>query len=138
MRTKQKGIAVLILCHFFLLAALALSMAGYSGVFTQYKRGQSEIEYRKRFWLAEAGLECAFALFASQSVTKSMAMDKQVSECSLPLTVEVTWVLDMGKSEKQYSITSTVGSLSLYRQLLISEKPKYRVEWVAGSWRDFN
>lgn len=137
MRKKQKGIAVLILCHFFLFATLALSMAGYSGVFTQYKRGQSEIEYRKRFWLAEAGLECAFALFANQTITRAISIDKQVSDCNLPLTVEVTWVLDSRKGDKQYAITSTVGSLSLYRQLAVSEKPNYHVAWVVGSWRDF-
>lgn len=137
MQIRQKGAVVLMLCQFFLLAALVLSMTSATAVFSQYKKVQSEAEYRKRFWLVEAGLECAFALFASRSVEKRGSIKKLTSRCDLPANLEVTWVLETEKGEENYLITSTIGRLSLSQRLIVYEKPVYRVIWLKGSWRDF-
>jgi len=126
---KQFGAVLLMLSHFFLLAALALSMAAYSGIASQYKNSQNEIAYRKQFWLSEAGLECAFALFAHQSVNEGPKL-----VCGLTSNLEVTWVTD---DRLNYKVTSSVANLSLVQDLVVSRQPKYSVTWREGSWRGF-
>ncbi|MGF1681022.1 hypothetical protein [Photobacterium minamisatsumaniensis] len=58
---KQKGFTTLLVTAMLLIAALLFSLASYKSVFYQIKRAQNEVMARKAHWLAEGGVECAFA-----------------------------------------------------------------------------
>ncbi|MGF1699593.1 hypothetical protein L4D09_04655 [Photobacterium makurazakiensis] len=59
--SKQKGFTTLLVTAMLLIAALLFSLASYKSVFYQIKRAQNEVMDRKAHWLAEGGVECAFA-----------------------------------------------------------------------------
>ncbi|MCW8331978.1 hypothetical protein MD588_24590 [Photobacterium sp. SDRW27] len=58
---KQQGLATLLITSMLLIAALIFSLASYKNVFYQIKRAQNEVLARQAHWLAEGGVECAFA-----------------------------------------------------------------------------
>lgn len=137
MKIRRKGVVVLLMCQFLLITTLILLMTSFSAVYSQHKKVNKEIEYRKTFWLVEAGLECAFGLFATQSVKKNRSIRELTKRCGLPDNVEVNWILETKQCEKCYLVTSRLGYLSLNRRLTVHETPEYRVVWLKGSWRDF-
>ncbi len=58
---KQQGALTLLSTVLLLVACLILSIASYKNVFFQAKRAQNEVASRQAQWMAEGGLECAFA-----------------------------------------------------------------------------
>ncbi|WP_413285021.1 hypothetical protein [Vibrio sp. MA40-2] len=137
MASKQTGVVVLILCHFFLVAALSLALAGNTGIFELSTSIQNETIYRQKFWLAEGGLECAFSLFANQSVASheqllNLNLPYYVAEC-VTASLQVVWVQ---QSLHHYKVTSTVDNISLSRELVVTTFPTYSAAWNAGSWTD--
>lgn len=138
MMSKQKGAVVLMLCHFFLVAALSLALAGNTSIFQLSTSIQNEISYRQRFWLAEGGLECAFSLFANQTIPTSEQFlnpnqPYNVDKCIATDSLEVVWIQ---QSLHHYKIISTVENVSLSRELDIVSLPIHSVAWTLGSWKD--
>ncbi|MDA9558086.1 hypothetical protein N9R79_11420 [Vibrio sp.] len=60
---KQKGIATLLVTSLLVSSALVVSMSSYKNVFYQIKRAQNEVKSRQSHWMAEGGLECAYAQY---------------------------------------------------------------------------
>ncbi|CAG19123.1 hypothetical protein [Photobacterium profundum] len=58
---SQKGMATLLITTMLLVVSLLFSLASYKNAFYQIKRTQNEVLARQAHWLAEGGLECAFA-----------------------------------------------------------------------------
>ncbi|WP_064605705.1 hypothetical protein [Photobacterium sp. J15] len=58
---SQNGMMTLFITVTLLVASLILSLASYKNVFYQIKRTQNEVLARQAHWLAEGGVECAFA-----------------------------------------------------------------------------
>lgn len=129
MRSKQKGVAILMLSNFFLLGALVLSMATYQGVFAQYRNVQNETEYRQNFWMAEAGLECVIAWFSKPSFNESHTV-----YCPKMPDIQLEWKRE---GSNKYLIHSSVGNLSLRHYLVVHSEPDHSVRWVDGSWDDY-
>lgn len=100
MRTnKQMGAVSLFVASILLIAALAMSLASYRNLFFQIKRAQNEIDSRKAHWLAEGGVECAFALVASMRSTPT-----NFNDCAKPsLTISLN-----SPSPTKYTITANV------------------------------
>ncbi|EMV9317238.1 hypothetical protein AADU72_004592 [Vibrio vulnificus] len=100
MRTnKQRGAVSLFVASILLIAALAMSLASYRNLFFQIKRAQNEIDSRKAHWLAEGGVECAFALVASMNSTPT-----NFSDCAKPsLTISLN-----SPSSTKHTITANI------------------------------
>lgn len=62
---QQQGITTLFVTSILAIAALMLSLASYRGLFYQIKQAQNELKARQAHWLAEGGIECAFAYLHS-------------------------------------------------------------------------
>ena len=138
MRSKQTGAVVLILCHFFLVAALSLALAGNTGIFQLSTSIQNEISYRQRFWRAEGGLECAFAMFANQTIPtreqlSNLNLSYSVDKCVVADSLKVAWTQ---QGVRHYKVTSMVGNISLSRELVTVSVPMYSVAWTLNSWKD--
>lgn len=58
---SQNGMATLLVTIMLLAVSLLFSLASYKNVFYQIKRTQNEVLARQAHWLAEGGVECAFA-----------------------------------------------------------------------------
>jgi len=60
-RVDEKGWVTLLITSVLLISALVLGLASYKVLFYQIKRAQNEVKVRQAHWLAEAGIECAYA-----------------------------------------------------------------------------
>jgi Tfp pilus assembly protein PilX len=129
MKSKQEGAVMLMLSHFFLLGALALSMATYQGVLAQYRNVQNQTEYRQHFWMAEAGLECAIAWFSKSSFNETDPI-----YCPKMPGIQLEW---KRQGANGYLVHSSVGNLSLRHNLVVHSVPSHSVSWVSGSWDDY-
>lgn len=128
-KKKQQGVVILILCHFFLVAALAFSMAIYSGIASQSQSIRNEITYRKNFWIAASGLECAMAVFSNQPERGAEGLDCALSP---KLVVQIH-----AQNDQQYKVESSVDNVSLTQTLQVQALPERSVSWLKGSWRDY-
>ncbi|USD33174.1 MULTISPECIES: hypothetical protein [Vibrio] len=65
---KQSGAALIVMTCLLLSVTLMVIMGSYKGVFYQVKRSNNELDSRTAHWLAEGGLECAFASVSSEGL----------------------------------------------------------------------
>ncbi|WP_047045525.1 hypothetical protein [Vibrio mexicanus] len=72
---KNSGFATLLITSILLLCTLILVLGSYQTVFHQIKIAQNEVEGRKNYWLAEAGLECTFSYLAATNKAVSDIID---------------------------------------------------------------
>ncbi len=63
--SQQQGIVTLLVTSMLAIALLMLSLASYRGLFYQIKQAQNELKARQEHWLAEGGIECAYAYLHS-------------------------------------------------------------------------
>ncbi len=87
MRMKQAGVAALLLVFLLLVASLTMTLVSYKNVFFQAKRAQNELQHRQQQWLAEGGLECAFAKVYYDRDGKLLSQAGYLDDdCLTPLT----------------------------------------------------
>ncbi|MCG9683476.1 hypothetical protein L1D31_12940 [Vibrio sp. Isolate23] len=65
---KQSGAALIVMTCLLLSVTLMVIMGSYKGVLYQVKRSNNEVDSRTAHWLAEGGLECAFASVSSEGL----------------------------------------------------------------------
>lgn len=100
---QQKGIATLLLTSIVLIAALIMALSSYKYIFYQIKRAKNEIESRQQHWLAEGGLECAWAQFRINN-----KIPETLTDCNSTPSLDLSLTSDSANS-------SQINVLSRYR-----------------------
>ncbi|CAH0538869.1 hypothetical protein [Vibrio marisflavi] len=135
MNYRNTGFSTLLVTSMLLSAMLLLTLGLYKSAFLNIKQIQNQISYRKNYWYAEGGLECAFAyLQYHESVTGSASFCEQLDH-----SVQVT---ELG--ENYYQLESSRGYVLLTRNVVISygdtegEESSsaniFHAQWQKGSW----
>ncbi len=135
MRKFSKGVVTLMMCYFFLLATLILSLGLYSGIYQQFRRTTDEIEYRKKFWQLEGGLECAYSQF-NQIFFENIANEPiTLNVCQ---TERVPKIIVTPLGEHKYKVTSASGYHFVSQVVTVNNEPDYQLHWLQGSWSDYH
>lgn len=104
MFTRQQGMVSLLVTSMLLIAVLLISMTSYKNSFYQIKRAQNEVLSRQAHWLAEGGVECAFAelqLAGVPPTDASFANDCQNMDSQLTVIFS-----DQSSSGTKFKVTS--------------------------------
>lgn len=134
MARRQKGLALVMVSYFYLLALLALALSSHLSVLRYTQGIASELTYRQRFWLLEAGLECAFSQLVEQQPDQETIHHFIIDGCLVSSDMTIT--IEPEVEDISFRLISTIGNHSLQRSITITSELDYRVAWIEGSWSD--
>ncbi|WED21300.1 hypothetical protein L3Q72_11715 [Vibrio sp. JC009] len=131
MTKKQSGMAILLTTSLLLTAALALTMVSYKGVFFQIKLTQNHLQSSREFWIAEAGLECAFGALKTGRAIVDISEGCRLEEALFVTLTEL--------EEDRYRIFSRYLDTQICRSVQAERNTGQIVDWswIEGSWNDF-
>ncbi|HHF0508804.1 TPA: hypothetical protein ACPHTW_003877 [Vibrio antiquarius] len=113
---SYSGYTTLLVTSILLLLALIASLASSKGVFFQIKVAQNEIKSRQAHWLAEGGVECAWAQFRVSNIVPEV-----ITDCGSGL-----WTVpNFTSTSNGYLVTSNVGFTSISKEIILGGNLSY-------------
>ncbi|GLO60122.1 hypothetical protein MACH09_06300 [Vibrio sp. MACH09] len=125
--STQAGAVVLLVVSVLMSVALLISVSHSQLVYLQVKQGMNEVAERQNYWLAEAGLECAYL-----QVSHTFPLQHPLDNCGVTPAASVT-ISPISKTV--YRINSHYKTVSLNRDFYFSiEDEPDSLKWLQGSW----
>ncbi len=104
----QRGAVTLLLVGALLLLSLGISLWSYKQVLFQLQATHNSLKYKQQRWIAEGGLECAYAQIRTLGY-----IPKMLDNCGLPAELE----LGLQQTENSYRITASVDPIVIHQSI---------------------